>query len=138
MFISPLRKDNHAQLYVVPFSPWPFFLSRSLEVARHHHQLSARSPRYGGSQWGSGLVSSQDDTYPRGPVFYQATSGVLTNSLINIMQSLPGTEKMPGADRFLAVQESGRKADLRAVKHCRSCRGDPGYTLPGVAFSQGM
>lgn len=43
---------------------------------------------------------------------------------------------MAGADRFPAIQESDGKADVRAVKHCMSCRGDPGYTLPGVAFNQ--
>lgn len=66
-----------------------------------------------------------------------ATFGVLTNSLTNIIQSLPGAGKMVGADRFLAVQESGRKADVRAVERCTSCRGDIRYTFSGVAFNWG-
>lgn len=47
--------------------------------------------------------------YPSCPVFCQATSGELTNSLINIMQLLPGTGKMAGADRFLAPRNQAGK-----------------------------
>lgn len=137
VFISPKKKEDHAQLYMVPFSPWPFFLSRSQEAVRYHHQLSAGSPRYGGSSWSSSLVSSQGDMYPSCPGFCQATSGVGANSLTNRIQLSPGAGKMAGADRFLAIQESGRKADVRAVKHCTSQRGDPGYRSPRVAFNRG-
>lgn len=136
VFISPKKKEDHAQLYTVPFSPWPFLLSRSQKAVRYHLQLSAGSPRYGGSWWSSSLVASQSNMYPSCPGFCQASSGVRTNSLTNIMQS-PGAGKMAGADRFLATQESGRKAYVRAVKHYTSQRGDPGHTSPEVAFSWG-
>lgn len=81
-------------------------------------------------------MSSQGDMYPSCPVFCQATPAAFTNSLTNIIQLSSGAGKMAGADRFPAIQESDGKADVRAVKHCMSCRGDPGYTLPGVAFNQ--
>lgn len=122
---------------LVPFYQGPLFLLRSQGAVRYHHQLAAGSPRYGGSWWSSSLVSSQSDMCPSCLVFCRATSGALINSLINILQSLPGAGKMVGTDRFLVVQESGRKADVRTAKRCPSCRGDTGYTLPGVAFNQG-
>lgn len=86
----------------------------------------------GGSWWRSSSVSSQGDVYSRCPVFCQASPGVFMNSLVSVTQLLPGTGKMAGADGVLALQESGRKVDVRAVKCCTDCRGDLGYTLPGT------
>lgn len=89
-------------------------------------------------------MSSQGGAYSSCPVFGQASSGVFINSLVNVMQPLPGTEKMAAADvpsrnqagRQMSEQSSAAQAaEVTQVHTTWSCL-QPGALSTHKALGQ--